>query len=332
MALSASFDFTMTRNDAITEALEQLGVLGEGETPTAAQLTADGRTLNLMLKAWQNKEFTQNLIRRFYVFLNIDQREYTLHTTAASSDASCFNFYADTLAADYADGGTSLTVTTGTGATDADEIIVMPDSGAWDASVGDIESGGGTTTLVVPDLNIDAESGNYYYNWTTRATRPVNILYAERHLLPTSVGEQNVISTVSHPVKVGERRDWQELSAKHTEGATTMVWFNEAGITDDWNAATLHVWPEPSNIGEYLEIWGQYTIDDMDDAGDNFNLPSRWYQAVAYNLAKHLAGKYGVSAGKKQYIAALAQESLDDAEMAESDTQFQFMPDNRWRR
>jgi hypothetical protein len=299
MALSASFDFTMTRNDAITEALEQLGVLGEGETPTAAQLTADGRTLNLMLKAWQNKEFTQNLIRRFYVFLNIDQREYTLHTTAASSDASCFNFYADTLAADYADGGTSLTVTTGTGATDADEIIVMPDSGAWDASVGDIESGGGTTTLVVPDLNIDAESGNYYYNWTTRATRPVNILYAERHLLPTSVGEQNVISTV---------------------------------ITDDWNAATLHVWPEPSNIGEYLEIWGQYTIDDMDDAGDNFNLPSRWYQAVAYNLAKHLAGKYGVSAGKKQYIAALAQESLDDAEMAESDTQFQFMPDNRWRR
>jgi hypothetical protein len=322
MALSASFDFTMTRDDAISE----------GESPTAAQLTADARTLNLMLKSWQNKEVAQNLIRRFYVFLNKDQREYTLHTTAASSDASCFNFYADTLAADYVDGGTSLTVTTGTGATDADEIIVIPDSGAWDASVGDIESGGGTTTLVVPDLNVSAESGNYYYAWTSRATRPVNIMYAERHLLPTSVGENPVLSTVSHPVKIGERRDWQELSAKHTEGATTMVWFNEAGVTDDWNAATLHVWPEPSNLGEYLEIWGQYTIDDLDAAGDNFNLPSRWYGAVAFNLAKWLASKYGVSPQKKGWIAQMAAETLFEAEAGEGDDYFHLQPDNRWRR
>jgi len=69
MALSDSFDFTLTRDDCITEALDQLGVLGEGESPTAAQLAADGRTLNLMLKAWQNHDFTQNLMRRSYLFL-----------------------------------------------------------------------------------------------------------------------------------------------------------------------------------------------------------------------------------------------------------------------
>lgn len=330
MALTASFDFTMTRDDAIQEALEQLGVLGEGETPTAAQLTSDARTLNLLLKAWQNKEVAQNLIRRFYVFLQAGQREYTLSKTVASSDPSCFNFYADTLAADYVDDDLTMTVTTGTGAADADELLLVSDTGAF--GLGDVESGGGTTTLVVPDLNVDAASGKYYYAWTARAIRPVNILFAERHLLPTSIGEQDVIQTVSHPVKVGERRDWQELSAKHTSGATTMVWFNEGGKVDTWEDAVLHVWPQPTGYGEYLELWGQFEIDDLDGATDNFNLPSRWYLAVAFNLAKWLAGKYGVSPQKKNYIAALAQEALDEAEMGESDEQFQFMPDNRWRR
>lgn len=332
MALSNSIDFTLTRDDAITEALDQLGVLGEGVSPTAAQLAADGRTLNLMLKAWQNKEVSKSLIRRFYVFLNAGQREYTLSTTAASSDASCYNYYADTLAADYADGGTALTVTTGTGFTDADELIVMPDSGQWDASVGDVESGGGTTSLVIPDLNIDAESGNYVYAWTTRVTRPVGIMYAERKLLPTGVGEDPVLDVVGHGIKVGNRRDWSELSSRATAGATTMLWYNEAGVTEDWSAGTIHVWPEPTNIGEVLECWGQFQIDDMDSAGDNFSLPSKWYLAVAFNLAKWLAGKYAVSPQKKGYIAALAQEALDDAEMGESEDQFQFLPDNRWRR
>ena len=331
MALSNSFDFTLTRDTCIQEALQQLGVIGAGETPSSADYTDCAVTLNLMLKAWQNKEVAQNLIRRFYVFLNDDQREYTLSTTAANSAPSCYNFYTDTLAADYVDGGTTLTVTTGTGAADGDELIVVPDSGV--NGVSDVESGGTTTTLVVPDINIDAESGKRYYAFTSRVARPVNIMYAERHLQPTSNGEDNVINTVSHQVKIGERRDWADLSAKHTEGATNMVWFNEGGNTGDWNDATLHVWPEPTGAqGEYLEIWGQYTIDDLDASTNNFNLPSRWYLAVAFNLAKWVASKYGVSPQKKNYIAALAQESLDDAEMAETDNQFQLMPDPHWRR
>jgi len=56
MATSGSIDFATTRDDIITEALEQLGVLGEGESPSAAQLTSCSRTLNMMLKAWQAQE------------------------------------------------------------------------------------------------------------------------------------------------------------------------------------------------------------------------------------------------------------------------------------
>ena len=235
------------------------------------------------------------------------------------------------LGGDYTDGETTLTVTTGTGAANSDELLVVPDSGV--NLIGDVEAGGGTTSLTVPDLDGDAESGNYYYAWTTRAIRPVNIVHASRHLLPSSVGEHNVIQTVEHPVKILTRRDWHELSAKHTEGATTAVWWNEAGDTDDWQAGKLHVWPEPQGAtGEYLELWGQFQIDDMDSASDNFALPSRWYWAVALNLAVALSSKYGVSSEKKRWLLGLAREALYEAESGETEDYIHFQPDNRWRR
>jgi hypothetical protein len=53
MATSSSIDFTLTRDDIIQEALEQLGIVGEGETPAAATITSCSRTLNMMVKAWE---------------------------------------------------------------------------------------------------------------------------------------------------------------------------------------------------------------------------------------------------------------------------------------
>lgn len=53
MTTSGSIDFTVTADEIITEALELLGVLGEGEDPTTDQLTSSRRTLNMLAKTWQ---------------------------------------------------------------------------------------------------------------------------------------------------------------------------------------------------------------------------------------------------------------------------------------
>ena len=53
MATSGSIDFSLTRDDIITEALEQLGVLGSGETANTDDVVSASRTLNMMTKAWQ---------------------------------------------------------------------------------------------------------------------------------------------------------------------------------------------------------------------------------------------------------------------------------------
>jgi hypothetical protein len=325
MALSGSYDFTLTRDTCIDQALAQLGVLGEGETPTAAQYADDAVTLNLLLKSWQNKEVAKALMKKFYVFLEPGKRDYLLSTTVASSDHSSGDFYYDTLGADYADGGTTLTVTTGTGATDADELLVVSDSNTL--LTGDVESGGGTTTLTVPDLNGDAESGNGYFALTTRTHRPLDILWVNRAQLPTEVGEDTTIAYITNPLDRMQRSDWAQQSAKGVSGTPSQFFYEELNPN-----GILHIWPEPITAGEFLECWGQFTIDDMDSSSDNFNLPSKWYGAVMWNLALWLTPKYGASDATFKKIATFATSTLDDAEYGDSDDQIEFAPDFSWRR
>ncbi len=321
MAVSGSFDFTLTRDNAIQEALEMLGVLGEGESPTANQLTSCSRTLNLMLKHWQNREVSQNLIRKLYVFLDDEKRTYDLSTTASSSDHSAYNFYADTLGGDYADDDLSLTVTTGTGAADADTLLVVSDANALLA--GDVESGGGTTTLVTPDLNGDAESGNQYFAYTTMAARPLDIVYANRCFNITNPGEDEVLDYIRQPCSILARADMIRHSNPDSDGTVHAIWYDP-----QWPTAELHVWPEPQ-AGEFLELWAQFTIDDMDSASDNFALPSRWYMAVATNLAYWLMGKYGASADTRATIKEHAARSLREAEEGDQEDYIKLEPDTR---
>lgn len=53
MATSGSFNFTVTRDDVISEALEYCGVIAVGETPSSNHISSCARTLNLLVKAWQ---------------------------------------------------------------------------------------------------------------------------------------------------------------------------------------------------------------------------------------------------------------------------------------
>jgi hypothetical protein len=275
--------------------------------------------MNLMLKHWQNKEVAKSLIKKFYVFLQPGIRDYILSTTASSSAYSAHDFYADTVATAYADDDLVLTVTTGTGAANADTLIVVSDTNTL--LVGDVESGGGTTALVTPDLNGDAAAGNRYYAFTNQATRPLDIIHINRCQRPTNVGEDTVLAFLSQPMDIMQREGWANLSSRSADGTASRYWYEE--LLDN---AILHVWPEPHTAGEFLECWGQVTIDDMDASADNFALPSKWYAAVMWNLALWLTPKYGSSDASFKRIAGFAAMTLDDAEYGESEESIQFVP------
>ena len=53
MATSGSTNFSVTRDDIIKRSLRLLGVLAQGETPTADQVTEAAFALNSLVKAWE---------------------------------------------------------------------------------------------------------------------------------------------------------------------------------------------------------------------------------------------------------------------------------------
>lgn len=55
MATSGSTDFTLTRNDILTEAFQLIGIGMEGEDISAFMLETAARSLNMMIKTWETK-------------------------------------------------------------------------------------------------------------------------------------------------------------------------------------------------------------------------------------------------------------------------------------
>lgn len=55
MSTSNSTNFNVTRNEIIHGALRILGVVGEGQTPSAQQYTDAAEALNYLVKSWENQ-------------------------------------------------------------------------------------------------------------------------------------------------------------------------------------------------------------------------------------------------------------------------------------
>ena len=97
MTTSGSFDWTLSRDQIIKAALQKLGVVqsGDGNDPTAQQITDASLALNLMVKSWQNKgvflwtvEWVTKTFSASDVVLGTDGLNYTCirsHTSAASN-------------------------------------------------------------------------------------------------------------------------------------------------------------------------------------------------------------------------------------------------------
>jgi len=96
MATSGSFDYYLTTNQIIQEALEQVGLIRVNQTPSGDLIASAMRTLNSMLKIWQATTGMRlwTVERRFYslsassVVLGSDGVDYRCinnHTSAANT-------------------------------------------------------------------------------------------------------------------------------------------------------------------------------------------------------------------------------------------------------
>jgi hypothetical protein len=75
---SGSTDFSITRDDIIKRALRLIGVLAQGESPTADQVTESAFALNGLVKAWQADGMPLWALKSYSVPLVAGTKDYNI--------------------------------------------------------------------------------------------------------------------------------------------------------------------------------------------------------------------------------------------------------------
>ena len=302
MATSGSIDLTASRDDIIQEALELLGVLPEGESPNSNQLTSAARTLNYMMKAWQADGLNLFAVQQVYLFLQEAQSSYSL--ISSTTDHYTATFTETTTSATSASGASTLTVTSITGISASDKIGVYQDDGSVHWTTVNGAPSGSTVTLTAV-LTDDVSSGAVVYAYTSKANRPMRITEAVLH---------NFDSGNDTSLTNGSRDEYFNQSTKTSDGAVNLVYYDPQVA-----APKLFVWPQADDERDYLKLYIQRTLEDVDAAANTVDFPQEWFMALAYNLAMVLGPKHGKPVTAMSTIASIAEREYQRVKAFDSE-------------
>lgn len=314
MSTSGSINYSVTTADIVTETLELLGVLGEGETYTSDQYTSSARTLNMMIKNWQASGLNLFAVQTSYLFLNIGQKEYSLSST--TSDNFTSSFVQTTTSALATATSTAIVVTNPSGIVTS-SFIGIQTSGTemfWTT----VTSVSGTTVNLLGALPSDVSSGSLVYSYVAKANRPMRVLEAYARRNPFSA------TPVDIPIGMLSRVDYGQLATKDTQSQVIQLYFDPQRITS--NAS---VWPTSSTEIDYLVLICQRTLEDLDVSTNEPDFPQEWFLPIVYNLAVLIAPKYGTPAMDYQRIQQTAMRLYADVEAwdTEQETSVYLKPD-----
>ena len=310
MALSASFDFTVTRDDIIQASMRKLGVLAEGQTPSTNQYTYASQALNVMLKAWQSDGMPLWYLKTGYLYPVSDTN--TVSMAASGGGHFSEELILTKLTAAAAASATSLTVSItaaddviGTTA-DSDNIGIELDDGTIQWTT--ISSGGGTTSLTIASgLTSAAASGNRVYAYTSKANKPQAVVDVWR--VEAATGNRVRLDPSPKSVIQGQQQLTESMPI-------TWNYIETVTAVPGTSTGTFHFWPRFSNGDHYLEVRFQHPFDDMDATANNLAFPSTWFEAVIYGLALRLADEYQVADNIFKRISSAAAGTYAKAEEA----------------
>ncbi len=288
MALSGSYDFTVNCQELIKAAFRILGVIATGETPTNAEI-ADGReALNLLIKSWQAEGLGLWLNKELTLFLEYEEKQYSL---GPSADHATLSYVKTEIATAAASAAGSIVVDSATGISDGDYIgIELDDSTLQWTTVNGAPAG---TTITLTDTLTDAAAvDNHVYAYTTRAQRPLGVLEARRVM-----ADNNEI-----PITVGSRLEYMELANKTSTGPPTQIYYDPQ-LTN----GQLYVWQACDDVQELIKMTVQYPVQDFDANTHDADFPQEQMRALKFNLALDLALEYGKE--PSAFLVAMAEST-----------------------
>lgn len=319
MALSNSFDFTQNRDQLISDAFVEAGVLRPDETPESDENVYASNTLNRMLKAWQADGLHVFIHRDATLFLELDKTNYLIGPTGDNCTES---FVETAIRVAASSGDTIMELDSTTGISASDNIGIEMDDGTmhWTtvSSVTDSD-----TLVVASGVDDDAAVDNVVYAYTNKAERPLRCVHAYYRTGKSTA--ENPTDTRMYQIA---RNDYLNLSNKQTESRPTEYWFDA-----QLDNAEMNLFGEPTDTTDRVRMMLQFPFDDMDSATDNFSFPPEWLEAIHLNLAYRLARSYRPKDKKTQVLKFDSEQAKRhvigfDEERADIDIQ----PDRLWLR
>lgn len=290
MATSGSTDFTVTRDNLITLAHQQVGLIGEGETPSANQTTEGSLLLNMLVKARQADGMPLWALKRAYL-LPFPGSSYIQLGGAVQAVTT---YVTTTLSAAVLSGATTITVTSATGIANGYAIGIWQSDNTmkWTTVNG---APSGTTVTLTAALTADAASGArvYVYVTTNRISRPLRIIQSN----VTNVSSEN-----SRPMRPIAMQNYNNLPNRAAASSPNQYAFDPQLSTGDY-----YIYPRMLNQDEIIEIIFHRPFEDFDASGDNPDFPQEHYLPFMLELAALLGPKAGVPIEERKALREEAE-------------------------
>jgi len=307
MAAPNSYNFAVSRDNLITDALLHMNALGQGESASSAQLSESARILNMMLKLRANEVPTFSV-----------RRGTILPVTETSSISTIShvvtNYDTTTISSAASNTDVQLTVTTTSGMAGSDQIGIEMDDGTmhW-TTISSVDSA--TLVTVADAIDDDAAVGNYVYWYTASADRIL------RPLRVMDANYLNIADSSTAPINIDSRKDYYSLGDRTSAGSPPNRIFYDPILGDrtadptsssTWYG-TFYVYPRFTTGDYVIEFTYQEPMQDLDAASDNIYVPQEFYLAVMLELAALLAPRYGVPVADRRVMMAEAKMYREEA-------------------
>lgn len=301
MAQSNSYDFSVTRDNLITDALLHVSALGEGETPSANLVTEAARLLNMIVKLRATEGMPAWALKRGYILpfsgessINTDSHVVTAYDATA-------------LTADAASAAATIEVVSNTGMATSDQIGIELSGGTIQWTT--VNAIANSTITLTSTLTGAASDGGRVYTYTAssnRVQKPIRIITA------------NVLhqaDQVSHEIDVVSKDEYYDLGDRTSPGVPNQMYYTiHPSVDTALNTnGQIFVFPRFSDGDYVIEFTYQRPFADFDAAGDNPDFPQTFYLPLMLELAALLGPRSGVPPEERKALFAEAKMYREEA-------------------
>ena len=300
MTRSGSINFNQTRNEIIESALRKIGALGEGEIPTAQQVTNASQELNRLVKTWVAKGHHLWALDELVIFPVVGQIIYKIGVD--SNIANADDIVTTKVTFDVIVGSDTLILDSVEGLAVDDKVVVHQDNNTNHFS--SIVSINNNEVILKDAVTGRITAGNTFDAFNKIADRPLKVEHARCLTSPNSEIEMDALG----------RQEYFRLSDKNSQGTPISYYFQPK-----LDHGEFRVWSTASSAKQQINITVQRNIEDFDTAANTPDFPHEWLQALVWNLAKGIGVEYGVDQFTAQQIAVAADMSLNDVNSWDND-------------